>query len=78
VTSWIGETDRDELEWHWGSAYWISGSGERWVARRRDNNRKLTAGSAVALRDAITADYAAEPVPRDTGQGGTHGPVHAV
>jgi hypothetical protein len=75
VTSWIVEIDLPYLRHHWGEAYEISGSGERWAACRRDNLRKLTAGSAHALRDVIRADYLAAPVPRDTmpEQGGTHG-----
>jgi hypothetical protein len=52
------------LRYHWGGAYVVSQNGRRFFARRRDNQRTLTADSAEELLHAIRADYAAEKVPR--------------
>ncbi len=54
-----------DLQWHWGGAHEITGAGERWLARRGDNGRMLTASSPDRLRELIIADYAAQPVKRD-------------
>jgi hypothetical protein len=52
------------LKFHWGSAYKISYRMAYWYARRRDNQRVISAVSAEALLDAIRADYLRERVPR--------------
>jgi hypothetical protein len=62
-------SDRDEhlddLVFHWGSAYLIAHpEPDVWIAVRRDTHETLRAGTPVALRDLILADYAARPVPR--------------
>jgi hypothetical protein len=54
-----------DLQWHWGSAYLITGAAGHWVAQRRDNNRwTLAASGPDGLRELIIEDYAAQPVPR--------------
>jgi hypothetical protein len=55
-------TALDMLQWNWGSAYLITGSGQHWLAQRRDNGQTLTASSPEELRTLIIEDYAAEPV----------------
>jgi hypothetical protein len=63
----MAEIDLAHLRYHWGGedgAYEFSRRGRRWVAVRRDNGREVTAGSGRELRDAVMADYTAEPVPR--------------
>jgi hypothetical protein len=54
----------DDLRWHWGGAYLISGIIGCWRAERRDDRRTLTADDPEKLRRAIIADYTARPVPR--------------
>lgn len=54
-----------DLQWHWGSAYEITGAAEHWVAHRRDNGRMLVAGGPAELRQMITEDYTAQPVSRE-------------
>ncbi len=59
------ERPLDELRWHWGDAYLISFyEPDKWVAQRRDSRDTLTADNPADLRDRITADYTARPVPR--------------
>ena len=54
------------LQWHWGSAYVISGQGGGlWIAQRRDTRETLRAETPLGLRDKIIADYTACPVSRD-------------
>jgi hypothetical protein len=65
----MAEIDLAHLRYHWGGddgAYVFSRRGRQWVAVRRDNGREVTAESGRELRDAVMADYTAEPVPRDT------------
>ena len=55
-----------ELEWHWGDCYVIEREPPGWRARRRDGKGEwLTAPDAEALYAAISADYRADPMPRD-------------
>ncbi len=54
-----------DLQWHWGSAYLITGNGNHWIAQRRDDGRTLVAGQPDVLREMITEDYTADPVARD-------------
>lgn len=54
-----------DLQWHWGSAYLITGAAGHWVAQRRDDGRTLTASGPGELRELITEDYQALPVPRE-------------
>jgi hypothetical protein len=58
-----------DLQWHWGSAYLITGAAGHWVAQRRDDGRTLTARGPGELRELITEDYEARPVPRDAAPG---------
>jgi hypothetical protein len=62
-------TPLDELRWHWGDAYLIGRDDERgwWAARRDQIGVYLTAADSEALWQAIHANYAAKPVPRETG-----------
>jgi hypothetical protein len=55
--------DLKDLRRNWGSAYEITGA-PGWRAVRRDSQVALIASSPRRLRDLITADYAARPVPR--------------
>jgi hypothetical protein len=59
----------EDLQWHWGLAYLITGAVGHWVAQRRDDGRTLTASTPGALRDLITEDYETRPVPRDAAPG---------
>jgi hypothetical protein len=66
----LGGTDEEALEalrFGWGEAYLIDFDVERgyWAARRDKIGGLLTAGDPGGLRDAITADYAVKPVPRE-------------
>ena len=56
-----------ELRYHWGGAYTfsVSGDGQWWLARRRDNQRQIATRGASALWDQVRADYAQEPVSRE-------------
>lgn len=54
-----------DLQWHWGEAYLIMAAGGHWLAQRRDDGRLLTAASPGGLRELITDDYEAQPVPRE-------------
>jgi hypothetical protein len=58
-----------DLQWHWGSAYLITGAAGLWIAQRRDDGRTLTATGPDSLRELIIEDYAARPVPRDDAPG---------
>jgi hypothetical protein len=60
----------EDLQWHWGLAYLITGAAGRWVAQRRDDGRTLTASTPGALRELITDDYVERPVCRDITPGG--------
>ncbi len=57
----------EALRWDWGEAYEIGLDDELgWHARRRDGlGGWLTAPGADELYEAIAADYALKPVPRD-------------
>ncbi len=55
----------EDLQWHWGSAYLITGAAGHWIAQRRDNGRTLVASAPEGLRGLIIEDYAAQPVSRD-------------
>jgi hypothetical protein len=56
----------EELRHHWGSAYDIGFERGRWAAQRKDGNgTPLTDSLPGGLREKITADYLASPVPRD-------------
>lgn len=54
-----------DLQFHWGDAYLITGAGEHWIAQRRDDGRMLIASGPEELRELIRADYEAQPVARD-------------
>ena len=54
-----------DLQWHWGSAYLITGAAGHWVAQRRDDMRTLAASGPDGLRELITEDYAEQPVSRE-------------
>jgi hypothetical protein len=51
TTTWDTLAD---LQWHWGSAYLITGAAGHWLAQRRDNGRTLTASSPDGLRELMT------------------------
>jgi hypothetical protein len=54
------------LDWDWGEAYLICHpEPDVWVAQRRDDRATLRAAAPGELREAIRADYARRPVPRD-------------
>ena len=55
----------EDLQWHWGSAYLITGAAGHWVAQRRDDGRTLTASRPGELRQMIIEDYEDQPVSRD-------------
>jgi hypothetical protein len=57
----------EALRFGWGDAYLIDFDVERgyWAARRDRIGSLLTAASPDELRQAITEDYAAKPVPRE-------------
>lgn len=58
--------DLEFLEHHWGEAYVIGAEGSEYTAFRRDGKGgRLAAPDRDGLMDAIHADYAADPVPRD-------------
>ena len=56
--------DLDLLRWHWSAFYEITSIGQVWRAARHDDGRVLAATGATRLRQLITADFAAQPVPR--------------
>ena len=65
-------TTRDalaDLQWNWGSAYLITGMSGHWLAQRRDDGQTLSASGPEELRELITEDYRARPVPRDIAPG---------
>ena len=53
-----------DLRRNWGGAYKITGAPGVWRAMRMDNQARLIAIGPGELRDLITADYTARPVPR--------------
>lgn len=53
-----------DLRRNWGGAYEITGASGVWRAMRLDNQATLIAIGPGELRDLITADYTARPVPR--------------
>jgi hypothetical protein len=57
----------ETLRWHWGVAYTIDHDDEHgWRASRRDGiGGLLTAGGPDELRQVISDDYIARPVPRE-------------
>ena len=59
----------EDLQWHWGGAYLITGAGGHWIAQRRDNGRTLNARTPDGLREQMIDDYGAEPVSRDIAPG---------
>ncbi len=63
---WEGEA-LDALRWHWGEAYEIGrDDASGWHARRRDRlGGPLTGAGPDELGQAIVADYAFRPVPRE-------------
>ena len=68
-TTWV-LSELETLRHHWGSAYDIGVHRGTWQAARRDTREVLTAEDPDALFQAIRADYAASPVPRQlTGRG---------
>jgi hypothetical protein len=54
-----------DLQFHWGSAYAITGAAGYWVARRRDNGKLINASGPYGLRELLIADYGNQPVPRE-------------
>ncbi len=58
-------TDLTDLQYHWGGVYLITGMSGHWLAQRRDDGRTLSASGPDVLRELITEDYAARPVPRE-------------
>jgi hypothetical protein len=61
------DEELDRLRWDWDTAYSVHHPGpDVWVAQRRDNRATLTSDTPEGLRDLISADYAAMPVPRRT------------
>jgi hypothetical protein len=64
----------DDLNYHWGEAYVISRPQPAlWLARRRDDQETLRAGTADELHDKIIADYGACPVSRRISRPGFQG-----
>jgi hypothetical protein len=63
----VDEAALEALRFGWGDAYLIGHDDERgyWAARRDKIGGLLTAGDPDELRNAITEDYAAKPVPRE-------------
>jgi hypothetical protein len=60
------DSDLDELRHHWGEAYSIMRGRDGWQAKRRDGRGGwIIRESAEELLEAIRADYAKRPVPRD-------------
>jgi hypothetical protein len=59
----------EDLQWHWGSAYLITGAAGHWIAQRRDDKRTLTARGPAELRERMIEDYAERPVSRDNAPG---------
>ena len=55
------------LLWHWGEAYFIGHDDEHgwWAARRDQIGGLLDGADPGELEQAITADYALKPVPRE-------------
>ena len=53
-----------DLRRNWGGAYKITGALGVWRAMRLDNQARLIAIGPGELRDLITADSTARPVPR--------------
>lgn len=58
-----------DLQWHWGSAYLITGAAGHWIAQRGDDGRTLIASGPGELRQMIIEDYEDQPVSRDTAPG---------
>jgi hypothetical protein len=56
--------DFKDLRRNWGGAYEITADPGVWRAKRRDSQVALIATSPGKLRDLITANYTARPVPR--------------
>jgi hypothetical protein len=56
--------DLKDLRRHWGGAYEITEDLSVWRAKRRDSQVTLIANCPGKLRDLITANYTAWPVPR--------------
>jgi hypothetical protein len=54
-----------DLQWNWGGAYLITGMSGHWLAQRRDDGQTLSASGAEELRELMTEDYRARPVPRE-------------
>ena len=64
--AWEGKA-LEALQWDWDTAYMLGhDDGRGWWAARRDRiGGLLTAANPDELRQAITDDYAAQPVPRE-------------
>ena len=56
--------DLKDLRRHWGGADEITEDLSVWRAKRRDSQVTLIANCPGKLRDLITANYTARPVPR--------------
>lgn len=56
----------EQLRHHWSDAYDITRGPDGWQAVRRDNGDLLLAANPDTLFAAISHDYLARPVPRDT------------
>jgi hypothetical protein len=72
----VDEVALEALRFGWGDAYLIGHDDERgyWAARRDRVGGLLTASDPDGLRDAITGDYAVQPVPREpAARGGRDG-----
>ena len=55
----------ESLAFHWGDAYLLCYSRDRWVALRRDNHMIIAADTLAQLEAEIEFDYEKNPVPRD-------------
>jgi hypothetical protein len=61
----------EAVTFHWGDAYLVSYTCDRWVALRRDTHQFVTADTLDRLEAAMRADYEHQPVPRDFDPPGT-------
>ena len=53
------------VTFHWGDAYLITYTRDRWVALRRDTRKFLSGHALDELEAATCADYGRRPVPRE-------------
>jgi len=68
--AWLIQQQLDDLRLHWDDAYDISHDGTMYVAKRKDNDKTLSAMDAIDLREMIRDNYARSPVSRES-QGST-------